>query len=105
MWVVNGTDLSMAEGDYGLTLPITISGTTLTENDRIKLAVKRTRNGALVVEKTMTPTENTVDFVLSRADSDLLKAGAYVYALDWFQDGNFLCSIIPDGNFKVVDKA
>lgn len=35
MWYVNGNNLQMAEGDYGLTLPITISGTELTAADTI----------------------------------------------------------------------
>lgn len=33
MWNVNGQDLKMCEGDLGIKLPVTISGTTLTEND------------------------------------------------------------------------
>ena len=33
MWVVNKNDLTMAEGDYGIALPITVSGIEFTAND------------------------------------------------------------------------
>ena len=30
MWIVSGNSLQMAEGDFGLLLPVKINGTTLT---------------------------------------------------------------------------
>lgn len=105
MWSVNGNNLQMAEGDYGLTLPITISGTELSTADTIKLTIKRTRNGDTVIEKAMTPTDNTVNFTITAAETALLPVGAYVYSLDWYQNGIFLCNLIPSAIFKVVDKA
>lgn len=35
MWNVIGQDLKMAEGDWGIQLPITITGTTFAENDAV----------------------------------------------------------------------
>ena len=54
-WNVTNLNLSMAEGDYGIALPVPVGG--------------------------------------------------YVYCLDWYQNGNFMCNIIPSAQFKVVDKA
>lgn len=36
MWAVQGVSLQMAEGDYGIQLPVTISGTTLAASDVLK---------------------------------------------------------------------
>lgn len=105
MWSVNGNNLQMTEGDYGLTLPITISGTELSTADTIKLTIKRTRNGDTVFEKDMTPTDNAVNFTITAAETALLSVGAYVYSLDWYQNGVFMCNLVPCATYKVVDKA
>lgn len=105
MWAVIGNNLQMVEGDYGITLPITISGTELSSADNIKLTIKRTRNGDTVFEKDMAPTDNAVNFTITAAETALLSVGAYVYSLDWYQNGVFMCNIVPCAAFKVVDKA
>ena len=106
MWNVNGNDITMTEGDYGLELPITFSDVTLTNADAVKLTIKATPNGTALIEKTFTGiSENTVNFKLTAAESALLPVGKYVYVLDWYQDGEFFCNAIPMAAFKVVDKA
>ena len=95
----------MAEGDYGLSLPITISGTTLSTSDTIMLTFKDKQNGSTILVKDLTPTDNAVTLNLTEAESALFPVGVYVYALDWYQLGNFMCNIVPVGIFKVVDKA
>lgn len=105
MWNVVGLNLCMCEGDFGLTLPIEISGTTLTAADSIKLTIKAAKDGEAIIEREMTPNDNTVNFTISEQETALLPVGVYVYALDWYQNGNFMCNIIPVGILKVVDKA
>lgn len=105
MWGVIGNNLQMAEGDYGLTLPITISGTELTAADTIKLTIKAAKDGEAIIEREMIPTDNTVSFTITAAETALLTVGVYVYALDWYRGGQFMCNIIPIGTLKVVDKA
>lgn len=104
MWVVSGTSLSMAEGDWGVELPVTVSGATFAANDSLKIVIK---NGeTTLVEKEYTNiTQNTVKLELTEAESALLPIGVYVYRLDWYQDGAFMCNIVPVSTFKVVDKA
>lgn len=96
----------MAEGDYGLALPISISGTTLGAQDSIKLTFKTAVNGDEILSKTFDGiTDNTVSLELTDEESALFSVGVYVYCLDWYQNGNFMCNIIPYAQFRVVDKA
>ena len=105
MWNVTGTNLQMAEGDYGIALPVTISGTTLTENDSIRFTFKNNPNGETILTKEYTEiSQNTVQLVLSEAESELFPIGVYFFSLDWYQSGVFMCNIIPQAVLKVVDK-
>ena len=106
MWAVSGHEIRMTEGDYGIKLPINISGTTLTENDVIKFTLKDKLNGTAILEKDFSNiSQNTVNLELTAAESALLPVGGYVYSLDWYQDGTFMCNIIAVGQYKVVEKA
>ena len=108
MWDVNDKTekLQMAEGDFGIALPVIIRGTTLTASDTIRFTFKTAVNGELVLEKDFSnPVNNTVQLVFSEAESSLFEVGDYVYSLDWYQSGVFMCNIIRAAIFKVVDKA
>ena len=105
MWVANGNDLKMAEGDWGVELPITISGVEFTANDVLKLTFKKGMNTTPILEQTYTPENNAINLVFTEAESELFTVGTYVYALDWYQDGLFLCNVIPCASLRVVDKA
>lgn len=96
----------MAEDDFGVALPVTISGTTLTEHDSIRITIKDSKNGNTILTKEFSDIQhNTVNLVITQAESELLPVGAYVYSLDWYQIGEFMCNIILDSLFRVVDKA
>lgn len=106
MWVVNKQTLQMVEGDWGIELPISIDGVTLTASDEVLITIKTEKNGDTVLTKNYDNiSENTIDFSLTEAETALLPVGSYVYSLDWYQDGAFMCNIIPSAAFKVVDKA
>ena len=106
MWNSNGYQLQMTEGDFGVRLPITITGPTFTAADEVKLTIKSSMNGSTILEKTFDNiSQNTVNLILTASESALLPVGKYVYSLDWYQSGQFLCNIIPFAAFKVVDKA
>ena len=105
MWHISGNNLQMAEGDYGFELPVTIKGTTLSAADIIRITIKDEKNGATIIERDMIPADNEVKLTLTEEESALLPIGDYVYRLDWFQSGNFMCNIILCSAFKVVDKA
>ena len=106
MWAVNGLELKMAEGDFGLMLPITINGATFSASDEVRLVIKTAMNGDDLVDKVFSNiVQNTVNLELTESESEGLHVGRYVYRLDWYQDGAFMCNIIPVSNFQVVDKA
>lgn len=106
MWTVSGYSLKMVEGDFGIQLPITIEGTTLTADDCIKIEIKDKRNGETVLVKDFTNiAENTFSLEFTESESELLAVGFYVYNLDWYQDGNFRCNIIKGASLTVEDKA
>lgn len=106
MWVVNGYSLKMAEGDYGIQLPVVVKGAELDNADSIKVTFKDVLNGTTILEKTYNGiTDNTAPLELTEEESALFPVGQYVYAVDWYQDGNFLCNLIPLSSFWVVDKA
>lgn len=105
-WNVTGQKLSMTEGDYGIALPVEIGGVTLSEQDSIKLTFKASANGDEIFSKEFNGiTDNTVELELTEEESELLPVGTYVYRLDWYQSGNFMCNIIPSAGLTVVDKA
>lgn len=106
MWAVSGINLQMAEGDYGISLPITVHGTELGGNDSLRVTIKTRKNGETILEKNYSDIEdNTVELELTQTESAKLPAGVYVYSLDWYQNGIFMCNIVLCSLFKVVDKA
>lgn len=107
MWTTSGSyGIQMVEGDFGIELPMTITGPTFTASDEIKLTIKTSLNGRTILEKTYTNIQqNTIRIELTSSESDLLPVGKYVYSLDWYQDGLFMCNIIPISVFMVVEKA
>lgn len=106
MWDVNGLSLSMAEGDYGIALPIRIRGASFSEGDSVSMSIKTAKNGQTKLTVTFSNiTGDTFDLQLTSAQSAELPVGSYVYSLDWFNNGEFLCNIVPIAVFKVVDKA
>ena len=105
-WSSNGNSLSMCEGDWGIQLPVILSGTTLTASDCLRFTFKTEKNGTTLFEKEYSDIQdNTVNLEFTEAESALLPVGTYAYSLDWYQDGAFLCNIIPYALMKVVDKA
>ena len=99
MWNVNGITLNMTEGDWGVKLPVTVTGVTFTANDSVR--IKTQQDETTIIEKEYTNiTQNTFDLEFTEAESALLPVGSYLYSLDWYQDGAFMCNIIPSGLFK-----
>jgi hypothetical protein len=96
----------MAEGDYGIAIPITVHGTELGGNDSLRVTIKTRKNGETILEKNYSDIEdNTVELELTQTESAKLPVGVYVYSLDWYQNGIFMCNIVLCSLFKVVDKA
>ena len=100
------TDITMTEGDYGVSLPFFIYGVTIDDGDSVLFTVKTEKNGDTVFTKDFTDvTDNIVDLVLTEDESALLEAGTtYVYSLDWYSDGVFMYCLVNNAKLKVEDK-
>lgn len=105
-WSVSGNNLQIVEGDYGIELPVTVTGTTLSASDTLRFIFKSAKNGTAILTKEYSnAVKNTVNLVFSDTDTALFSVGEYVYSLDWYHDGVFMCNIVACSTFKVVDKA
>ena len=105
-WNVIGNYLQICEGDFGIGLPATLHDAQMGDGDAVKLTIKTAVDGETIIEKIFDNiVENTFEIKLTAAESALLPIGEYVYAVDWYHDGEFLCNIVPSALFKVVNKA
>lgn len=106
MWRSNGNNLSFVEGDWGIAETVNIYGMEITANDSFRFIFKDRKNGNQILEKEFTALDdNSLELMLTEAESQLFPPGSYVYSLDWYQNGMFMCNIIECGGLKVVDKA
>lgn len=102
------SEIEMVEGDYGLTLPITLqnSNTTFSKEDCFSIKIFKEIDGKPIITKEYSNiSNNTIEFSLTQEESNLLPKGRYYYDIDWFQDNNFLGNIVRKKRFKVQDKA
>ena len=104
-WSVIVNNITMVEGDFGVELPITVTGATCTNADVLRLTFKDKMNGTTILEKEYSPADGAINLVFTEEESTLFPIGSYVYALDWFQNGEFMYNIISCATLKVVDKA
>lgn len=106
MWQATAQNISMAEGDFGIQLPITISGITFVESDSIRITIKDRVNGTTLLTKEYTNIQNgTINLEFTESESALFRVGAYAYSMDWYQSSSFMCNLIQIAEFRVVDKA
>lgn len=106
MWNVSNTALTMVEGDFGLALPFTVDGITPGEGDALQFVFKDEKNGRTLLTKTYDDiSSGVVPLMFSESESELFPVGRYVYSLDWYHDGRFMCNLITSATLKVVDKA
>lgn len=105
MWSGDVNRLIMTEGDYGVELPVTITGVTLDANDSLRFSFVDSE-GNLILEKDYSEiVDNEVALSFTEEESAQLPAGAYAYSIDWYQDSNFLCNLVVGCVLRVVDKA
>lgn len=107
MWAVKGNNIEMTEGDWGVALPITVSvGSSISASDQLKLEILDGHNGNVIISKDYSNISyDTIRLTLTQAETAKLKPRSYVWRLDWYQAGSFLCNVVPEASFKVVDKA
>lgn len=95
--------IEMTVGDYGIKLPISISNITVGQYDEMR--IKIANQNATILELTFSNiSNNSIDLELTAEQSAKLKVGQYLYSLDWYQNGSFMCNLIKRALFKVVAK-
>ena len=106
-WSVDGHNLTMTVGDYGVGLTFNLDvGATLGVSDSVKFVFKKNVGGTELFHKDINGiTNNAVELVLDQEDSAKLSIGSYVYSLDWYQSGSFIDCLIDVASLKVVKKA
>lgn len=101
--------LEMIEGDFGLILPIELEvddEETITPQDSFSIKIFKEINGQAIIEKNYSNLQdNTINFQLSKEESERLSAGRYFYDLDWYQGNIFLGNIIAKAYLTVREKA
>lgn len=106
MWIVNEHELKMTENDFGIALPVIVTGAVLGNQDNLKFTFKNKVNGELILEKDYNGiTDNTVDLMFTEEESAKFTVGIFVYSLDWYQNGVFKCNLIESALLRVGDKA
>lgn len=101
----SGKKIIMTEKNYGLHLPIKITGATIQKNDTLEFYIKQTGAKESVIQnKYDNINENTIDFVLTKEQSEKLKVGIYQYSIDWYRDNIFLNTIVNGYPFEVEKK-
>ena len=104
MWKADGNNIQMTVGDYGIKLPISVSSITVGQYDEMRFKIAN--QNAAVLELTFSNiSDNTIDLELTAEQSAKLRVGSYIYSLDWYQNGSFMCNLIERALFKVVAKA
>lgn len=106
-WSVNGNNLTICEGDWGVQLKVNLGEEmVLTASDKVLFTFKTQKNGEVLFTKEYGDIQDNIVWLeFTEAESAQLPVGTYVYSLDWYQDGAFLCNITPSALLKVVDKA
>ena len=105
MFNVKNGNISMVEGDYGLELPITITGTIISSDETIELII-RDNSGEIKIDKFYNNiVDNTINFSLTKQESGKLTSNKkYFYSLDWYRNEDFLGNILNGLEFNVEEK-
>lgn len=105
MWMTNGNAISMVVGDFGISLPINVEGLSLVSgSDSMRITIKDSSGSEVLTKVYSVFSENTFSLELDASETEILHVGDYIYGLDWYRDGIFMCNIIPKSTFRVVRK-
>lgn len=101
MFKIKGNKIIMTEGDYGIPLPITITGGEILSNHFIKFYIQKPDAYEILSKEFTNIQNNTIELKLSKEESLKLKNGVYLYGIDWYSEESFLGNIIKDEIFEV----
>lgn len=102
----NELEIKMIEGDFGIVLPIEIEGITISNDDELSFKIFENINEVPIISKTYNNiSDNTINFKLTKEESQLLKVGYYFYDIDWYKGESFLGNLVAKETLSVLEKA
>ena len=100
-----GKTIIMVEKDFGISLPITITGGIISNDETIKLTLTKSDGTALIEPKIYTNIENnTFDLIFTQEESEKMSVGKYFYDIDWYKENVFLGNVVKHELFEVEGK-
>lgn len=100
-----GKKIIMVEKEFGISLPIIITGATISSNETIEFTIKKNDGTNLIEPKKYLNVENnTFDLMFSKEESVEMKPGTYFYSIDWYNGDIFLANIVKNELFVVEDR-
>lgn len=112
MWSIAASNkIIMSEGDFNVSLPITITGVTLTSSDNIKLIIYNRAGNPIIGGSPVRRVPkldgqenyNIRDLNLTEAESALLLQGDYQWSLIWYTTGAnaMQCTLVDEAELLV----
>ena len=104
MWNKENNKISMTKGDYGIALPITITGIEIESGEQIIFYLKKTNNEEVLKKIFEDLKDNTFDLEFTKEESERLEIGTYLYNIDWYKENVFLGNIVKNEIFEVSER-
>lgn len=99
MFKIQGKDIQMNQGDFGIELPMTISN--VLSGDKIEFEIYES-NKNNIIKKTLTYRNERFIFVLTEEETDKLNEKTYLYKVVQYREDVLQNTINEDSLFKVV---
>ena len=97
-------NITINEGDFGVILPITVTG--LKDGENIMFIIKKCdENESEVLRKDFPIESGKINFVLSEEDTKKLPQGKYIYDALQYKEGVLKNTIFVDKQFNVEEGA
>ena len=111
MYKIDGLNIKMTEGDYGVILPIeleTENEETFDVDDFFAMKIYDGLNTLPLITKIYEYSEfenDTIPFTLTQEETALLKVGnEYIYDIEWYQNDIFQCCIVEKKSYGITEK-
>ena len=104
MWNKENNKISMTKGDYGIALPITITGIEIESGEQIIFYLKKTNNEEVLKKIFENLKDNTFDLEFTKEESERLEIGTYLYNIDWYKENVFLGNIVKNEIFEISER-
>lgn len=100
----NSKKITMNEGDFGIILPISFSD--MNDGATIKFIIKKQDEAETeVLNLNFTVSSNKIEFQLTKAETEKLVKGDYLYDIKQYEEGTLQNTLLVDEKFIVEEGA